>query len=61
MTDRVGLAVPWQQLDAGLVNWGTFTGALCFVLGGVIQAFEKPAATDERADQRADQRGDPQA
>ena len=50
-----------EELDAGLVNWGTFTGALCFVLGGVIQAFEKPAATDERADQRADQRGDPKA
>ena len=47
-----------EELDAGLVNWGTFAGALCFVLGGVIQAFEKPAAPTDR---RPDRRGDPQA
>lgn len=28
--------------DAGLANWGTLTGALCFSLGGVLQAFERP-------------------
>ena len=31
-----------EVVDEGLVNWGTFAGALCFVAGGVIQAFEKP-------------------
>jgi len=29
-------------LDLGLANWGTFLGALCFVIGGVVQAFDKP-------------------
>jgi hypothetical protein len=30
-------------LDLGLANWGTFLGAVCFVIGGVVQAFDKPA------------------
>jgi hypothetical protein len=30
-------------VDAGLVNWGTFGGAVCFVVGGVMQLFERPA------------------
>ncbi len=34
-----------QELDAGLVNWGTFAGAVCFAVGGVIQAFDRPTAT----------------
>jgi hypothetical protein len=29
-------------ISLGLVNWGTFLGALCFVAGGVVQALEKP-------------------
>jgi hypothetical protein len=29
-------------VDIGLVNLGTFGGALCFVIGGVMQAFERP-------------------
>jgi hypothetical protein len=29
-------------VDVGLVNWGTFAGAVCFVIGGLIQTFEKP-------------------
>ncbi len=29
-------------LDLGVANWGTFLGAVCFVIGGVVQAFEKP-------------------
>jgi hypothetical protein len=29
-------------VDLDLVNWGTFLGALCFVVGGVVQAFDKP-------------------
>jgi hypothetical protein len=43
-----------EEVDAGLVNWGTFAGALCFVLGGVLQAFERPAsATQAPADPQA--------
>ena len=29
-------------VDLGLVNWGTFAGAVCFVVGGVLQLFERP-------------------
>jgi hypothetical protein len=31
-------------LDLGIANWGTFAGALCFVAGGVVQAFDRPDA-----------------
>lgn len=34
-----------RALDAGLVNWGTFAGAICFALGGVIQVFVRPTST----------------
>jgi hypothetical protein len=34
-----------RALDEGLVNWGTFAGAACFALGGVMQAFDKPTTT----------------
>jgi hypothetical protein len=34
------------ELDAALVNWGTFTGAVCFAIGGVIQTFATPASTE---------------
>jgi hypothetical protein len=27
---------------AGIANWGTLTGALCFAVGGVMQEFERP-------------------
>ena len=30
-------------VDVGLVNWGTFAGAVLFAVGGVLQAFERPA------------------
>jgi len=30
------------SVDVGLVNWGTFAGAVCFVIGGFIQSFDKP-------------------
>ena len=33
-----------ETLDIALVNWGTFAGAVCFAIGGVIQAFDKPAS-----------------
>jgi hypothetical protein len=29
-------------IDIGLVNWGTFAGALLFAIGGVVQMFVKP-------------------
>ena len=31
-----------SAIDAGLVNWGTFAGAVCFALGGVVQTFDRP-------------------
>jgi len=34
-----------HALDIGLVNWGTFAGAVLFAVGGLIQAFEKPSPT----------------
>jgi hypothetical protein len=30
-------------LAAGIANWGTLTGALCFAVAGVMQEFERPA------------------
>lgn len=33
------------EVNAGLVNWGTFAGAVCFAIGGVIQAFDRPTPT----------------
>jgi hypothetical protein len=33
------------SLDAALVNWGTFAGAVCFAIGGVVQIFDKPTTT----------------
>ena len=34
-----------EVIDVGLVNWGTFAGAVCFAIGGVIQVFDKPTST----------------
>jgi hypothetical protein len=34
-----------SPVDIGLVNWGTFAGAVCFAIGGVIQIFDKPTPT----------------
>jgi hypothetical protein len=31
-----------SEVNAGIANWGTFTGAVCFAIGGVMQAFERP-------------------
>lgn len=36
-------------VNVGLVNWGTFGGAVCFVIGGVLQLFERPAPAPTRA------------
>ena len=34
-----------SEVNAGIVNWGTFAGAVCFAIGGVIQAFDRPTPT----------------
>ena len=34
-----------HAINTGLVNWGTFAGAICFALGGLIQAFDTPTPT----------------
>ena len=34
-----------SAINSGLVNWGTFAGALCFAVGGAIQAFDTPTPT----------------
>ena len=33
------------SLDAGLVNLGTFSGAVCFAAGGLLQVLDKPTST----------------
>jgi hypothetical protein len=33
------------SLDAALVNWGTFAGAACFAIGGLVQIFDTPTTT----------------
>jgi hypothetical protein len=30
-----------NEVNVGIANWGTLTGALCFAFGGVLQAFER--------------------
>ena len=30
-------------VNVDVANWGTFTGAVCFAVGGVMQAFDRPA------------------
>jgi hypothetical protein len=32
-----------SEVSVGVANWGTLSGALCFALGGVTQAFDRPA------------------
>lgn len=34
-----------RALDFGLVNGGTFAGAVCFAVGGVLQVFDRPTPT----------------
>ncbi len=34
-----------QAINAGIVNWGTFAGATCFAVGGLLQAFDTPTPT----------------
>lgn len=45
-------------VNEGLVNWGTFAGAVCFAVGGVMQLFERPTpAAQPDASPDASQRG----
>lgn len=32
-----------DMVSVGIANWGTFTGALCFAVAGVMQEFQRPA------------------
>jgi hypothetical protein len=32
-----------SEINVVIANWGTLSGALCFAVGGVAQAFERPA------------------
>jgi len=32
------------EINLGLVDWGTFAGAVCFVVGGALQLGERPGA-----------------
>lgn len=34
-----------EVVNAQIVNWGTFAGALCFAAAGVVQAFDTPHAS----------------
>ncbi len=31
-----------NEVNVTIANWGTLTGALCFAIGGVMQAFDRP-------------------
>jgi hypothetical protein len=33
-----------SAINVDIANWGTITGALCFAVGGVMQAFDQPSA-----------------
>jgi hypothetical protein len=34
--------VTGSEINVTIANWGTLTGALCFAVGGILQAFERP-------------------
>ncbi len=34
-----------DEINAAVANWGTFTGAACFAIGGVMQVFERPSGS----------------
>ena len=46
-----------RALDEGIVNWGTFAGAVCFAVGGLIQVFDKPTPPAGRRAGRLAQSG----
>lgn len=32
-----------SEVNVAIANWGTFAGAACFAIAGVMQAFDRPA------------------
>jgi hypothetical protein len=38
-----------SAVNVDVANWATLIGAICFAIGGVMQAFDRPAATTEVA------------
>lgn len=32
-----------SEVNVAVANWGTFAGAVCFAIGGMMQAFDRPA------------------
>lgn len=36
-------------VNVDVANWGTFGGAVCFAVGGILQAFERPAPAPSAA------------
>ena len=34
-----------DEVNVGIANWGTLLGAACFAIGGVMQAFDRPATS----------------
>ena len=36
-----------SEINVDVANWGTLTGALCFAIAGVMQAFDQPATPGE--------------
>ena len=32
-----------SEVNLAVANWGTFAGAACFAIAGVMQAFDRPA------------------
>jgi len=41
-----------DALATGIANWGTFAGALCFAVAGLMQEFEHPLGPRRRRDPR---------
>jgi hypothetical protein len=42
--------VTGSAVNVDVSNWGTLTGALCFAIGGVMQAFDMPPRRPAKAD-----------
>jgi hypothetical protein len=50
--------VTGSAVNTDVANWGTLTGAICFAIGGVMQAFETPAGTGPTPGPISPRRGD---
>ena len=38
--------VTGSEINVTIANWGTLTGAVCFAIGGIVQAFERPPTSE---------------